>query len=141
MHTIRISMALTLLMGHHKYQQRAKLSKTNKIPISEPIQAPEICAAMYSKPRRMGILPSFFIINPRVTAGFICPPVNCPASTMDMKRHSEMKILEKTPAIDDSIIEEFKHTSTPYANIAVPMNSKKMMLKTTMCFTKKSLSR
>lgn len=79
-------------------------------------------------------------MNPRVTAGFMWPPVNWPANTIAMNKLSDMKMLENRPAMDSTTSYEFRQTRTPYANMEVPMNSKKMILKISMCFTRNSFS-
>ena len=52
-------------------------------------------------------------MNPSVTAGLKCPPVNCPPQAIAMNSDKEMKILEKTPLIMPATRVVFKQVSTP----------------------------
>lgn len=80
-------------------------------------------------------------MKPRVTAGLKCPPVNWPPQTIEMKRLSEMKTLEKTPLRRGDTIFILRQASTPYENIAEPVNSKKMILNQSILRTSQFLRR
>lgn len=81
--------------------------------MSDPIKAPMICEAMYTSPSVHLSLPYLLSIKPKVTAGFIWPPVKEPATTMARNRLSEMKMLEKTPMRSAGTNCVLRHTNTP----------------------------